>query len=273
MNKTSLLEKAYCRPWLILPQAHVSFCRVAAEAAEVIDYEKEKDTIDAPSVFAQSSGVAVARISVSGVIGKNVGAMGRALGMYDLNDLEASLQKAEADQQVQGIVLDINSPGGTVTGVPEIAAMIREMDTPVIAYTSDMMASAAYWIASAADAIYASPSASVGSIGVYSAMLDASRYYDAMGLRVELFKSGKYKGMGMEGVPLTDEQRELIQSEVDSLYDWFASDVSRNRTISPIYMQGQSLLGKEAAEVDMVDAIGSFEDAVNEAEEMYEFAS
>jgi len=268
MQPNNLLERVYCRPWLMLPQAHSAFADVVKGVVQNGQFPEMIERPEMPDdMYTREKGM-IRRIGIAGVISKGVGELGQMLGMYDIDKLEEMLIAAENDMEVGAVVLDINSPGGTVTGVPEIADMIRNMETPVVAYTSDMMASAAYWIASAADAIYAAPSASVGSIGVYSALLDASRYYEQMGLKVELFKSGKYKGMGLEGMPITDEQRELIQAEVDELYDWFASDVLKNRTIDAMYMQGQSLLGKAAVDVNMIDAAGSFEDAINEAEEM-----
>jgi ClpP class serine protease len=84
------------------------------------------------------------------------------------------------------------------------------------------MASAAYWIGVTADAIFAEPSAEIGSIGVYSAFLDESRAFEMEGLKTELFKTGKYKGMGMPGLPLTEDQRALIQAEVDRVNKQFA---------------------------------------------------
>jgi ClpP class serine protease len=103
--------------------------------------------------------------------------------------------------------LDIDSPGGTVAGTPELAAAVSALDQkkPVYAFSSGLMASAAYWIASQARAIYATPSAQVGSIGVVQAVVDRSAAINAAGIKVEVFSVGKYKAMGAPGTPLTDD--------------------------------------------------------------------
>jgi ClpP class serine protease len=100
-----------------------------------------------------------------------------------------------------------------VAGTPELAAAVASLneDKPVYAFSSGLMASAAYWIASQARAIYATPSAQVGSIGVVQAVVDDSGALDRDGIKVEVFSVGKYKAMGAPGTSLTDDQRDLMQ--------------------------------------------------------------
>jgi ClpP class serine protease len=118
---------------------------------------------------------------------------------------------------------------------------------PVYAFTSGLMCSAAYWIASQARAIYATPSAQVGSIGVVQAVIDNTAALDKAGLRVEVFSVGKYKAMGAPGTPLTDDQRELIQSNLAEIAKEFHDAVlSRGRAIPAEAMEGQTFSGKQA---------------------------
>ena len=114
-----------------------------------------------------------------------------------------------ANPNVQRIVLDIDSPGGTVAGTPEAAAQIAAANKVkrVDAWTGNLMCSAAYYLAAGCRGVYAAPSATVGSIGVYLPVVDRSEMYKAMGVKVDIIKSGKYKGMGFPGTSLTDDQR------------------------------------------------------------------
>jgi len=184
--------------------------------------------------------------------------------------MQRIIGEATEDPEIDAIVIDVDSPGGTVTGVPEAAEAIERAATekPVIAYTGGMMASAAYWISASADAIVAAPSADVGSIGVYTAFLDRTRQFEQEGIDVELFKHGKFKAMGMPGVALTDEQRALIQEGVDEIAGWFKGFVQQSRPgVSTDAMEGQTFLGKNAVAVGLVDALGSLGDAIEYAKE------
>jgi protease-4 len=131
------------------------------------------------------------------------------------------------------------------------------------------MASSAYWISVGADMIIAEQSANVGSIGVYSALIDSSRAFEMNGLKRELFKTGKYKAMGIQGLPLTEDQKKLIQSRADQLFDWFSSSVIEARVnVDDAAMQGQPFRGQEAKDVNLVDLIGSKEDAFDLLQEL-----
>lgn len=110
------------------------------------------------------------------------------------------------------------------------------------------MCSAAYWIASQADAIFATPSARVGSIGVLMPMLDESKAFEQAGLKVELFAAGKFKSIGVAGTSITDEQRAWLQAQVDETYaDFKAAVLARGRRITPDVMEGQCFSGRKAS--------------------------
>jgi len=213
----------------------------------------------------------VAIIPIEGVLDKRVSDMAKMSGAVGCDDIEAMLTEAVQDDTVDGILLDINSPGGSVTGIPELASKIAAAATvkPIVAYTDTLMASAAYWLGAGCSAIYASPSASVGSIGVYMAFMDTSRAYEMQGLKTELIKHGKYKATGMDGIAMTDEQREYLQDQVDQLAAWFNGFVGKHRDAMPASaMEGQTFFGIDAVNVDMVDAVGSADDAMAELRDM-----
>ena len=193
----------------------------------------------------------VGTVSIMGVLMKRPDFFARLLlGATDLEDVEAALIAARDRADVQAVFLDVDSPGGTVNGTPELAALVADVSKAkyTYAFTDGQMCSAAYWIASQADAIFATPSARVGSIGVLLPMLDESEAFKQAGLKVELFAAGKFKSIGVEGTALTEEQRAWIQAQVDETYaDFKAAVLARGRRITPDAMEGQSFSGRKAS--------------------------
>ena len=171
------------------------------------------------------------------------------LGATSSEEIGEALREAAGRNDIKAVFLDIDSPGGTVAGTPELAASVASLNErkPVYAFSSGLMCSAAYWVASQARAIYATPSAQVGSIGVVQAVVDSSAAIDKAGIKVEVFSVGKYKAMGAPGTALTDDQRELIQSNLAEIAAEFHDAVlSRGRAIPAEAMEGQTFSGKQA---------------------------
>lgn len=195
-------------------------------------------------------------VPVSGPIGKNLPEFEKDLGCCDLNDAMEWFQAALGNPSVERILLDMNTPGGSVCGVPEFASMVRASSKPVYAFTSELCASAGYWIASQARAVYATPSSSVGSIGVYVAYPDLSGMYEQFGIKVDVIKSGDLKGAGIPGTSLSDAQRQQIQEEVVALHEQFMSAVTGVRTsVKKDSMRGQCFYGSDAASRGLVTGI------------------
>lgn len=171
------------------------------------------------------------------------------LGATSSEEIGEALREAAGRNDIKAVFLNIDSPGGTVAGTPELAAAVASLNErkPVYAFSSGLMCSAAYWVASQARAIYATPSAQVGSIGVVQAVIDSSAAIDKAGIKVEVFSVGKYKAMGAPGTALTDDQRELIQSNLAEIAAEFHDAVlSRGRAIPAEAMEGQTFSGKQA---------------------------
>lgn len=201
--------------------------------------------------------VGVAVIEVHGIIGKHLSAMETECGGCDVDAIAASLDAALAAPEVTAILLDFDSPGGVVTGVPELAAKIREADRvkPVYAYTSAQCCSAAYWLAAAARKVYTAPSADLGSIGVYMALVDDTEWWSKQGYKLELIKAGEFKAMGLSGKGLTDKEREMLQADVDATYAMFVGDIRKRRAIADSTAQGQTFMGEAAVSAFLADAI------------------
>jgi capsid assembly protease len=212
---------------------------------------------------------AVAVIPVYGTISQRMGMMSEMSGGASTEQIGAQIDAALANPQVSAIVLDIDSPGGSVSGVPELAAKIKAArgQKPIIAVANSLMASAAYWIGSAADEIVASPSADVGSIGVYQAHLDASAALEAEGLKYTLISAGKHKVDANPYEALSDEAREHLQAGVDEWYGAFVNAVASHRGVSAKdvrtgYGEGRVLTAKAAKAAGMVDRVATLDDVL-----------
>ncbi len=255
MNHPRIAHKIYSEPWLLTPSQHASIQRAFESHAAGLpaNFAPGIEQEDAPLRIGS-----VAVVSVFGIIGKHLSMLETACGGCDLNAVSDALSAAMDDPSTEAIVLHFDSPGGTVTGTPEMAERIAEAAKrkPIIAYTEGQCCSAAYWLASQCSAIYASQSSDVGSIGVYLALLDESAAMEKAGVKVNVIKAGKYKTAGAPFKPLSDEERALFQADVDAIYSKFTRAVAANRShVSSDTMQGQSFSGEAAATNGLTDGV------------------
>jgi signal peptide peptidase SppA len=203
-------------------------------------------------------------IPVVGVIGKGLSPLEKMMGAVDVNEISEALDAFAANPEVEKVALQISSPGGTVTGVEELANKVRNLGKPTLAYTDSEMASAAYWIGSAADRVVASPSSTVGSIGVYMAIPDYSEAAKMAGIKMVVLKSGKFKGAGIEGTSLNEDQIQNLQASVETIHSEFKEAVNMKRKmVKAEAMEGQTFSGKQAAAQGLVTGLAdSFNDAL-----------
>lgn len=203
-------------------------------------------------------------VPLVGVIGKGLSPLEKMMGAVDVNDVSAAIDAFAANPEVEKVALQISSPGGTVTGVEELANKVRNLEKPTLAYTDSEMASAAYWIGSAADRVVASPSSTVGSIGVYMAIPDYSEAAKMQGIKMVVIKSGKFKGAGIEGTSLDEDQMSNLQASVDTIHAEFKEAVNMKRKmVKAEAMEGQTFSGKQAAAQGLVTGLAdSFNDAL-----------
>jgi signal peptide peptidase SppA len=202
-----------------------------------------------------------------GAIGKYLSQMEiECTGACDVSALQNYLIEADADESVSAVVLHVNSPGGTVTGIPEVASVIAGMVKPIVAYCDSMMASAAYWIGSGCDEILVSSTADVGSIGVFQAWVDPSKNMEKNGFELKVIRAGTHKAAWLPGM-MDDESFALMQAQVDSVYAMFSSHVVAMRgAIASEVMQGQSFLGETAVVVGLADqVVNGIGDAIERA--------
>ena len=203
-------------------------------------------------------------IPIVGVIGKGLSPLEKMMGAVDVADISEAVDAFAASPEVNSIALQISSPGGTVTGVEELANKVRNLQKPTMAYTDSEMASAAYWIGSATDKVVASPSSTVGSIGVYLAIPDYSKAAEMAGIKMVVLKSGKFKGAGIEGTSLNEAQIQNLQASVETIHQDFKAAVNAKRKmVQADSMEGQTFSGKQAASNGLVGALAdSFSEAL-----------
>lgn len=168
--------------------------------------------------------------------------------------------EADADPQVEEILLWVNSPGGLAAGTEQVADTIYGAEKPVTAYIQDIGASAAYYLASQADRVLSHPTAEIGSIGTRQVWIDSSEMYKERGIEVKQVKSGEYKGVGQPGTEITEEQLEPEQEIVGQLTEMFVNAVARGRGMSTDAVwelaTGRVWLGEAAMDLGLVDALG-----------------
>lgn len=174
-----------------------------------------------------------------------------------------SVVKAAIERQVRDgakrIYFDIDSPGGCVVGVPELydaIAGLAAKGVVTVAGSSGLMASAAYWIASACDAIVCTRGAMVGSIGVYAVLEDWSKAAESMGATIHLIATSPVKGAGYPGTPVTEEQLKAERETVDDTFALFLSDVRKKRKkLSPEATTAKVWLADGAMARGLIDRV------------------
>lgn len=183
--------------------------------------------------------------------------------------LRQMLRHVAQNNDVQKVLLHIESPGGHVAGTHELAtdiASFRLKDKPIAVHIEDLGASAAYWVASQADYITANAPAEIGSIGTVAILTDNSGRMNRLGIQTYVLSTGQFKGLGTEGVHISAEDLTYIQSRVDGLNTYFQQAVMQGRGISHEQMKavsdGRVFLAEEAQSLKLIDQIMSFEQAL-----------
>jgi capsid assembly protease len=207
----------------------------------------------------------VATVDLKGLITPEPSLLAMLFGLGGgLNAFMDDLRSAVADPDVGTVVMNVNSPGGYVDGVPEASAQIRQLreSKPIVAVANTLAASAAYWLASQAHELVVTPSGEVGSIGVYQMHQDISKALDLEGVKPTLISAGKYKVEGNPFEPLDPEAAAYAQSQVDDFYNLFTADVAAGRGVAQDevtsgYGEGRTLTAKRAVRAGMADRVAT----------------
>jgi signal peptide peptidase SppA len=209
----------------------------------------------------------IAMIHVNDALGPNLAQIDKMTGMTDYADLTAEIRAAVNDAQVKGIFLDINSPGGSAVGAPEAAAAVaaaRDAGKRVVANIQTIGASAAYYVAAAANDIVAAPSSIVGSVGTIAIYQNFAGMLAAFGVQVTIFTPAQsdLKAAGNKVRQMTPEEQAFLQSSIEATNKEFLNWVMTNRSVGPASLRGQWFSGKQALQAGLVTRLGTTEDAL-----------
>jgi len=220
---------------------------------------------EVPKAYIAEDGTGV--IPIAGVIGKSLSPLEKMTGAVDVSDIADTIDEYAMNPQVTRIAFQVSSPGGTVTGVEELANKVRNIAKPTMAYSDTEVASAAFWIAAASDKLVVSPSSTVGSVGVYMVVADYSEAAKAEGIKMIVIKAGQHKAIGVPGAEVTDAHQAHLQEGVDEIHADFKAAVLKTRKMVKVEdMEGQVFSGKQAAQRGLVTGLA---DSFNEAVAMW----
>lgn len=257
-------------PWAML-EAHVETLMDVVQRVDLNVHLQQQAAAKAeggsrkPDLMIGANGIAT--IPITGSLQKQRASLSRATSTVEARQL---IRQAAADDNVKGIFLFVDSPGGTVAGTAELAADVAKAATqkPVYAAIEDLGASAAYWIASQATKVFVNATGRVGSIGTYAVVQDLRRVADARGITVHVVKAGEHKGTGTPGTEITAGQLAELQREVTALNEHFIAGVAAGRKLSIDQVRqladGRVHVGAEAQKLKLVDAVANAEDIVAE---------
>jgi len=211
----------------------------------------------------------VAVIPIVGVIAYRGESFAASSGGTSVQALGRAVKMAATDETIKSVILDIDSPGGSVEGIPELAAQIAQLAAikPVTAHINALAASAAYWLASQATEIVSMPSGAGGSIGVYMLTVDESEALVKEGIKVNAISYGDYKLEGAPWEPLSDEGRAHLQAQVDAVGKIFVMAVAKGRGVTAAevqknFGQGRVYSAKEMLTRGMIDRIATFDETL-----------
>jgi capsid assembly protease len=280
MNRQLLLSEFLTTPWALMPERLQAMAGVLTrwsvgepptdEAMFQIQSDRVlRDTRKQMAAANAGSGIAV--LPLYGVVTQRGNMIDdiSGPGSTSTQQFTSALRQVLADDTVGQILIDIDSPGGSVYGVAELASEIvkARAQKPVVAVANSLAASAAYWIGCSASEFYVTPGGEVGSIGVWQAHFDYSKALEEEGVKPTLVSAGKFKVEGNPYVPLDPQAQAFMQSRVDDYYNAFIQAVAVGRGVSVDAVRngmGEGrVLGADAALAQrMVDGIASFDDVL-----------
>jgi signal peptide peptidase SppA len=242
---------------------------VAPVVAVPIDPEEpdEDDLVPAGRKPYPVSPDGIAVITISGTLVKKASWLDAESGLQSYETLRTMLADARDDPGIRGVLLDVDSPGGEVGGLFDLADevfAVREQK-PCFAIANDEAFSAAYALASSAQRLFVTRTGGVGSIGVIAVHMDQSGFDEKMGRKYTAVYAGARKNDFSTHQPLSDDARANLQGEIDRLYDMFVATVARNRGLKPALIRNTEaglFWSEKAISAGLADQVGSFDDAL-----------
>lgn len=273
MKFENLMTAFLAEPWAIQREklgmlADIIVAR--AEGEKLVPSEVAAAISDARAREVASVDGAVAIVPVYGVLANKMDAFSAMSGGTSYAGIKKALHAALSNDDVKAVVLDIDSPGGSVPGTEELSSELRSLrggEKPIIAQVNSLAASAAYWIAASTDEIVVTPSGRAGSIGVYTAHDDISAALEKRGIKRTYISAGKHKVEGNETEPLGKDTLAHIQDSVNRSYNRFVAAVAEGRgtTVGKVedgYGQGRTFYAEALMDRGMVDRIATLDETL-----------
>ena len=276
MNHLTELRRMLCSSaWAIQPEYLSSMLadierlgQGGATAEHATEALKAATEIEAArrQQIAASTGGAVVVLPLYGVITQRSNWMSYYFGGTTTESFAMQFRQALADPNVTAIVIDVDSPGGSVAGVDELASEIYSArgKKTIVAISNTLNASAAYYISSQASELWVSPSSLTGSIGVYNTHIDQSKALETYGIKVTLISAGKFKTEGNSYEPFTEEAQAAAQVLVSGYYTAFVKAVARGRGVKMAdvtsgFAEGRVVMAAQAVDFNMADKVGTLD--------------
>lgn len=289
MNRHLLISEFMSTPWALMPERlnaasallhrWASGAVASAEAMAAIQADKEARATKREA-NTRAGGGSIAVLPFYGVVTQRPVNDVCGPGSMSIQTFTAAFRDALADDSIGAILIDIDSPGGSVYGTGELAAEILNArgQKPIIGLANSLAASAAYWVGSACSELYVTPSGEVGSIGVWQAHMDYSEALKAEGVKPTLISAGKFKVEGNPYNPLDEEAQAFMKSRVDDYYVDFTKGVAKGRNVSIAQVrdgmgEGRCLGASAALAENMVDGVMTFDDVVRKMQKDMRTAS
>jgi signal peptide peptidase SppA len=272
MSHTHIISAFTRSPWAIVPDRFAVLQEIISRhiAGEKLDAEETQTVLHGARRPADRKSGKIAILPLFGTIFPRANLMTDVSGATSAEIFGNKFDDLVNDPEVSAVILDVDSPGGQVTGIEELSRKIYDArgKKPIVAIANHAMDSAAYWIGSAAEEVVITPSGEVGSIGVFAAHWDQSAALEKEGLKLSLISEGKYKTEGNPYQPLSEEARAFIQGLVKEAYETFVKDVARNRNktsdeVRNGFGQGRIVEARKAVNSGMVDRIATLEETID----------
>lgn len=277
MSKLShVLGAVFGRPWYARPEILEVVAQIASAHAYGVGFTdkqiakrvKAAQAGNGPRAGGKHTGN-VAVIPIYGAIMPRATLMSAMSGGTSVESIREQFRAAMADHEVGSVLLEFDSPGGSVDGVDELATEIRDArgTKPIVAISNYGMASAAYYLGSQADEVVASPSAEVGWIGTYTVHQDRSRALEDAGITTTIIRNPPGKAGGNPYEPLSDQARAEMQDSIDAYTEMFVSAVAKGRGVTPAtvrsdFGQGGGMNAKAARAAGLVDRVATLDDTL-----------
>lgn len=268
-------ETASLKAWLVLliivftgsmaSGLYLAVTGAVAPKKNTVKLAAEDDSSKLLDLATKKTGAAV--IKINGAI-QEIGEIGFS-GRQNASTIAKRIRAAADKKQITALLLDINSPGGTVASVQDIydaVVYFKSKKKPVVAMFRDVAASGGFYVAMAADKIVAQPGTLTGSIGVIMQGSNVEGLFDKIGVKMTPIKSGKHKDMGAAYRQMTEEEKSILQEMINDTYQQFFAVVQQARPNIPvedlkIYADGRIFTGQRAKAIGLVDVLGGEEAA------------